>query len=81
MRINVVESPRLSPKAEREIEASFENTREAFRLLDLIDAEFRTDPQSVQCFDLRIVERVRKCVESRKEFVRRNPLYVQWEWP
>ena len=69
--------PRLTPKAEREIETSFENTREAFRLLDLIDAEFRTDPMSVQCFDLGVVERVRACVASRKEFVRRNPLYAE----
>lgn len=40
---------------------------EAMVLLDLIDAEFRTDPQSVQCFDLRIVERVRVCIERRKK--------------
>ncbi len=39
---------------------------EAFRLLDLINAEFSTDPKSVQCFDLRIVERVRRCVEQRR---------------
>jgi hypothetical protein len=37
---------------------------EAFELLKLIDAEFRTDPMSVQCFDLRTVERVRKCIEA-----------------
>ena len=36
-------------------------------LLGLIDAEFRTDPMSVQCFDLGIVERVRKCVEAYEE--------------
>jgi len=33
---------------------------EARLLLDLIDAEWRSDPQSVECFDLRVVERVRK---------------------
>ncbi len=42
------------------------NIEEAFVLLDLIDAEFRTDPMSTQCFDLRIVERVRVCVEKRR---------------
>lgn len=43
-----------------------ENDHEAFRLLDLINAEFQSDPMSVQCFDLRIVERVKQCVERRK---------------
>lgn len=66
-------APRLSDKAQREIESSFDNVREAFRLLDLIDAEFRTDPMSVQCFDLRIVERVRHCVAKQKDLARRNP--------
>lgn len=44
-----------------------DNEREAFALLALIDAEFRSDPMSVQCFDLRIVERVRNCVEARRQ--------------
>jgi hypothetical protein len=65
----------LTKKAEDEIEASFDNQREAFRLLKLIDAEFQSDPMSVQCFDLRIVERVRKCVEAREKSVRNNPMY------
>jgi hypothetical protein len=43
-----------------------DNDHEAFRLLDLIDAEFRSDPMSVQCFDLRIVARVKECVDRRK---------------
>lgn len=41
-----------------------ENCYEAFELLGLIDAEFRSDPMSTQCFDRRIVERVRRCVEK-----------------
>ncbi len=32
----------------------------AAELLDLIAAEFDSDPMSVQCFDLRIVERVKE---------------------
>lgn len=28
-----------------------DNNYDAFRLLDLINAEFQSDPQSVQCFD------------------------------
>ena len=31
---------------------------EALELIGLIAAEFKSDPQSVQCFDKRIVERV-----------------------
>lgn len=40
------------------------------RLLDLIEAEWRSDPSSVACFDLRIVEDVSKALASwrkRKE--------------
>ena len=39
---------------------------EAFKLLGLIDAEFQSDPMSVQCFDQRIVERVRAAVLARE---------------
>ena len=49
-----------------------DNDHEAFRLLDLIDAEFRSDLTSTQCFDLRIVERVRHCVGLRKEMERKG---------
>lgn len=41
---------RFSPDHERRIEDNFRNVEEAFDLLDLIDAEFRSDPMSVQCF-------------------------------
>jgi hypothetical protein len=40
---------------------------EMARLLDLIDAEWRSDPSSVACFDLRIMEDVRKALASFKE--------------
>lgn len=43
-----------------------ENDKEAHKLLDLIDAEFRNDPISVQCFDLRIVKRVAECVQRER---------------
>lgn len=64
----------LTDKAQREIEESFRNDAEAHRLLELVNAEFQSDPQSVQCFDLRVVERVKVCVETRKRLVRNNPL-------
>lgn len=60
------QEPRLSPLAIREIEASFRNNDEAHEILDLIVAEFNSDPMSVQCFDLRIVERAKLCVAQRK---------------
>lgn len=47
-----------------------DNDHEAFRLLDLINAEFQSDPRSVQCFDLRIVARVKACIERRKSLER-----------
>jgi hypothetical protein len=49
-----------------------DNYLEALRLLDLIHAEFTSDPTSAQCFDLRIVERVRQCIETRKRLERRG---------
>ena len=63
----------LSDKAARDIEMSFDNDREAHELLALIDAEFRSDPQSVQCFDLRIVQRVRECVKTRERCRKARP--------
>jgi hypothetical protein len=35
-------------------------------VLGLIVAEFLSDPMSVQCFDLRVVERAKACVATRK---------------
>jgi len=60
--------------AKREFVDPFDigNDDEAFRLLDLINAEFQSDPQSVQCFDLRIVQRVKECVERRKKAERKG---------
>jgi len=65
--------PRLTAAAEREIEDSFRNNAEAHELLDLINAEFQSDPNSTVCFDRRIVDRVRLCVARRKRFVQNSP--------
>lgn len=40
--------------------------QEAFAVLDLIVAEFDSDPMSVQCFDLRIVARARDVMAEHK---------------
>ena len=61
-------TPRLTNKAQKEIEDSFKNKDEAFELLDLISFEFKSDPMSVQCFDKRIVNRVNICVQRHKKF-------------
>ena len=48
--------------------------REAFRILDLVHAEWASDPKSVQCFDLRIVDRARRVLEARRSAERRGEL-------
>lgn len=42
---------------EEGMEKKWDLQREGMRLLDLIAAEFKSDPMSVQCFDARIVKR------------------------
>lgn len=59
--------PMFTREREREISQGFANDKEAHALLDLINAEFTSDPMSVQCFDLRVVERVRLCVGFYKQ--------------
>ena len=43
---------------------TLEQQQEARALLRLINMEFQTDSLSVQCFDLRIVERVKQLVDE-----------------
>jgi hypothetical protein len=59
--------PRLTPKAEREMEERFKLEKEALQILDVVVAEWASDPLSVQCFDLRIVERAKFIVKRLKE--------------
>ncbi len=47
----------------------FQNDMEAHAVLDLIVAEFNSDPMSVQCFDASIVERAKACVLKRKQLM------------
>lgn len=60
-------SPYLTPKAEREMEERFTLQRRALELLNIISAEFESDPMSVQCFDLRIVEETKRTVSRLKQ--------------
>jgi len=52
----------LTSKAQAEIERMWQLRREAVEVLGLIVAEFKSDPMSVQCFDLRVVERAKVCI-------------------
>lgn len=48
---------RLTQEALKKQDEKARTEIEAFNLLHQIVAEFESDPMSVQCFDLRIVER------------------------
>ena len=50
---------------------------EAYQLLKIIDAEFRSDPMSVQCFDLRVVKRVRECIEAGERLNAELPDHIK----
>ena len=57
----------LTEKAVKDIEAGFERTKRAWQILDLVVAEWESDPTSVQCFDLRIVEEAKTIVREQKK--------------
>lgn len=56
-----------SRKEEAQMERRFVALREAEVLLDLVAAEFRSDPMSVQCFDARVVQRVIECAKVLRD--------------
>lgn len=49
---------------------------EMFALLDLIDAEWRSDPSSTACFDLRLVAKVRAVVEKHRKAAKPTTDYM-----
>lgn len=51
---------------------AYENEKEAYKVLAIIVAEFESDPMSVQCFDLRVVQRAKDVVAKRKELERKG---------
>lgn len=65
--------PQLTPRAQKQLEESFKLEREAIQLLDVIVAEFESDPMSVQCFDLRIVERAKHVVKRLRQIDKDGP--------
>lgn len=56
----------LTPKAQRQMERSWELRREAVLLLGHVVAEWDSDPMSVQCFDLRLVNRAKEVLAELK---------------
>lgn len=56
----------LTPKAQREMEEAWNLRREAIIILGHVVAEWESDPQSVQCFDLRLVARSKEVLERLK---------------
>lgn len=65
----------LTPKAQAEVERMWQLRREAVAVLGLIVAEFKSDPQSVQCFDLRVVERAKVCVAELEKLEKHAAFY------
>lgn len=59
--------PLFTQETEERMEKVFALRREAISLLDLINAEFKSDPKSVQCFDTRIVLRVDEVLTELKQ--------------
>lgn len=54
----------MKPSAVRDLERKWKLEREAIHILKLVVAEWKSDPMSVQCFDLRIVEKGTKIIEQ-----------------
>ena len=58
--------PRLTEAAMQKMHERMQLELDALDLLVLIVAEFESDPMSVQCFDLRTVERAKQVVAKLK---------------
>lgn len=60
-------TPGMTDKALREMNERTKLEIEAIDILKYVDSEFRRDPKSVQCFDLRQVERIKNVIARLKE--------------
>ena len=63
---------RMTTQAERDMDERFKLQGRALDIFKLVVAEWKSDPQSVQCFDLRIVEEA-KLIDAKLK--RLGPLY------
>ncbi len=57
----------ITAAEERAVEKGWDLDARAWRALQLVAMEFATDPMSVQCFDLRLVEEVKTIVREARE--------------
>lgn len=57
----------LTDRAAREMRESHEVDIRVWQLMEIITAEFKSDPMSVQCFDCRIVREAIDLVAKRKK--------------
>ena len=60
------QSPRLNDKAMRDAERRFVIDDRLLQIMGLVIAEWESDPTSVQCFDLRIVNEAKELWTERK---------------
>lgn len=60
-------STHLTEKAAKEMEEKFTLQRRALELFDLVVSEWESDPDSVQCFDLRLVREAKRVNKRLKE--------------
>jgi hypothetical protein len=57
----------LTSKAQREMEECWQLKAKAVALLAIVVAEWESDPTSVQCFDLRVVESAKQTVKRLRQ--------------
>lgn len=56
----------LTRSGEKAIERRFTLQKRAIEILDIVVAEWESDPMSVQCFDLRVVEEAKAILNELK---------------
>lgn len=56
----------LSEAGRRQMERKFEVESRLLAIMDIVVAEWESDPVSVQCFDLRIVDEAKKLTAERR---------------
>jgi len=57
----------LNNQGIKKMEKKFARDRRIWDLIDLIVAEWDSDPMSVQCFDLRIVQEIKQLLSEHKK--------------
>jgi len=62
----MAQSPRLTDKAMKDAERRFVIDDRLLQIMGLVIAEWESDPMSVQCFDLRIVNEAKELWAERK---------------